>query len=73
MTTRNEVQAELDKVEDRYLGVVYRLILSLERPSDSDEPADDWSAFLASAYGSTADAPIERDEQGEFEVRDSLR
>jgi hypothetical protein len=32
--------------------------------------AAEWKAWIAEAYGSTADAPIERGEQGSYEVRE---
>lgn len=73
MTNRSKVREELEKVEDRYLGVLHRLIVSLERPSDSGETVETWSEFLASTYGSMADAPIARGEQGELEARGLLR
>ena len=49
------------------------MVLSLESPSSSEDAAGSWSDFVAAAYGCTADAPIERGEQGELEVRDLLR
>jgi hypothetical protein len=33
---------------------------------------DMWKAWIAEMYGSTADAPIERGEQGSYEVREPL-
>lgn len=73
MTTRDKVKAELEKVGDDYLDVLYRMILSLEGPTSSDEARTSWRDFVASTYGCLADAPIERGEQGEFEARDLLR
>lgn len=73
MTIRERVRAELDKVDDEYLGVVERMLEALERPSDPERTRESWSEFLSSTYGSMADAPIERGPQGELEVRDELR
>jgi hypothetical protein len=74
VTIRDQVKAELDRVDDEYLGVVQRMIGSLERRSDQeDKPVESWKEFIASTYGSTAAAPIERGGQGEFEARDALR
>jgi hypothetical protein len=74
VTSRDHVKAELDKVDDEYLGIVQRMLQSLERRSDrAGESGESWEEFLASTYGSMADAPIERGEQGELEVRDALR
>jgi hypothetical protein len=73
VTIRERVKAELDKVDDEYLGVVERMLEALERPSDQERAQESWSEFLSSTYGSMADAPIERGPQGELEVRDELR
>ena len=74
MTIRDQVKAELDKVDDEYLGIVQRMIESLEGPASQEgEGEESWRDFVASTYGSLSDAPIERGEQGEFEVRDPLR
>jgi hypothetical protein len=68
------VKAELDKVDDEYLGVVQRKIESLEgSPPQGEGAAESWREFLASTYGSLSDVPIEGGEQGEAEDRDPLR
>lgn len=70
MTIRDQVKAELDKVDDEYLGVVQRMIESLKGPPPQEgRAAESWREFLASTYGSLSDAPIERGKQGEAEVR----
>lgn len=74
MTIRERVKAELDKVDDEYLAVVQRILESLEGPpTQAGEDEESWRDFVASTYGSLSDTPIERGEQGEFEVRDPLR
>lgn len=73
MATRDQVKAEVDRVEDEYLDVLYRMVLSLESPSSSEDAAGSWSDFVASAYGCMADAPIERGDQGELQGRDPIR
>jgi hypothetical protein len=73
MTTRDQVKLEIDKVEEEYLDVLFRMIRSLETSSASNGAANSWKEFVASTYGSLADAPIVRGEQDEFEVRDLLR
>lgn len=60
MTIRDRVKAELDKVDDEYLGVVERILAALEAPSRQEGARASWSEFLDSTYGSMADAPIER-------------
>jgi len=71
--TRDQVKAEVDKLGDEYLDVLYRMIVSLEGPSKGKDAAGSWSEFVASIYGCMADAPIKRGPQGDFEVRDLLR
>ncbi len=39
-------------------------------PSEPDR--QEWAAFIDSTYGSLADDPIERGDQGEPEVRDAI-
>ena len=73
MTTRDQVKLEIDKVEEEYLDVLFRMIQSFETSSASDDAANNWKEFVASTYGCLADAPIVGGEQGEFEVRDLLR
>lgn len=67
------MRAELDKVEEEYLELVHRMILSLDRSAGGPAGAGDWDAFVAATYGSLADAPIERGEQGDYEDRNPLR
>lgn len=73
MTIRDQVKAELDKVDEEYLEVVRRMIESLERSSGREHVPESWREFLRATYGSLANAPIQRGEQGEFEPRAPLR
>ena len=74
--TKERLKAEIDKVPEENLGILYRIVKALEEPrEDSDLPvqaadATAWKAWIAETYGSTADAPIERGEQGSYEVRE---
>lgn len=72
MSLRDQVKAEVDKVEDELLDILYRTILALETPASDDEPGGRWRDFVASTYGCTRDAPLGRGEQGAFELRDPL-
>lgn len=47
--------------------------IGLEVQDAAQESAESWSDFIAATYGCLADAPIERGEQGDFEIRDLLR
>jgi len=74
VTIRDPTKAELDKVDDQYLAIVQRMIESLEGPSDQEGwTVEGWKEFLASCYGSMADAPIERGELGDLEIPGPLR
>lgn len=77
MITKDLIKTEIDKVPDENLGVLYRIVKALEEPASPREHAvesrAEWRAFIAETYGSTAEAPIERGEQGGYEVREPFR
>jgi hypothetical protein len=74
--TKELLKAEIDKVPEENLGVLYKIVKALEEPRQEDQPrpadAAEWKSWIAETYGSTADAPIERGEQGSYEVREPL-
>lgn len=79
MITRELIKAEIDKVQDRYLGVLYRIIKALINPSvpvaatsQIDVQISNWHNFIEQTYGSLADDPIKRGEQGQYEVREAI-
>jgi hypothetical protein len=39
---------------------------------DEKDEIDKWKAWIVETCGSTADAPIERGEQGSYEIREPL-
>jgi len=63
--TKEALKAEIDKVPDEHLGVLFRIVKALEEPARTPEAEvrkqseASWKAWLAEAYGSTAGAPIE--------------
>jgi len=80
--TKEQLKAEIDNVREEDLGVLYRIVLALEAtPSSAAAPgqaetdfdAEEWRAFVARTYGSCADSPIERGDQGIAEVREDFR
>lgn len=73
MTIKEQVVAELENLDDEHLSIVFRMIQSLEVQNPAERRAESWSEFIAATYGCLADAPIERGEQGEFEMRGLLR
>jgi len=77
MITRELLKNEIDKIQDRYLEVVYRIIKALVSPSmratsPQNAQLSDWHSFIEQTYGSLADDPIERGDQGQFEVREVI-
>lgn len=74
--TKELLKAEIDKVPEENLGVLYKIVKALEDPREETRArfqagdATSWKAWVAETYGSTADAPIERGEQGSYEVRE---
>jgi hypothetical protein len=76
--TKALLKAEIDKVPEQNLGVLYKIVKALEESGDEpgsgvqEEDAASWKAWLAESYGSMGDAPIERGEQGSYEVREPL-
>ncbi len=69
MITRELIKAEIDKVQDRYLEEIYRIIKAIVNPPElakgtPQRTPSDWHQFIEETYGSLADDPIERGEQG---------
>ena len=79
MITRNLIKEEIDQVQEKHLEVLYRIVKALENPSNSDElspditsPNANWEEFIKATYGSLADDPIERGEQGQYDAREAI-
>jgi hypothetical protein len=72
--TKELIKSEIDRVGDENLAVLYRVVRSLEEPvspagSPSFRDEAQWHRFLDEVYGSMAEAPIDRGDQGEYDVR----
>ncbi len=85
MVTKERLKREIDKVQDGYLDVLFRIIQAFEYgppPSSRDtvnvssEPQEhtmqEWLTFIEKTYGSLAADPIERGEQGNYEIREAI-
>lgn len=63
MITKELLKEEIDKVPDEHLGVLYRIVRALEEDLEASvQPRmseEEWKAWIAETYGSTADHPIE--------------
>jgi hypothetical protein len=73
MVTKDLIKSEIDKVQDEYLPALYRIVKALEPAAAA--PADDredWRTFIAETYGSTAAAPLKREDQRVAEVREPM-
>ncbi|MBM3212440.1 hypothetical protein FJZ33_09480 [Candidatus Poribacteria bacterium] len=80
MVTRNLLKDEIDKVNDRYLEILYRIIKAFENPQDAGRfnitdslATSSWEKFIKETYGCLSDDPIERSEQGQYEIREAIR
>lgn len=52
--------------------LVKQLLRTLEKEQQSTMTPSNWHEFLVDTYGSLQDTPIERWDQGEYEVREPL-
>ncbi len=86
MITRERLKQEIDRVQDSYLDVLFHIIRTFEyapppqhyaphfsSSESSDNTLAEWHAFVETTYGALASDPIERGEQGTFEVREAIR
>ncbi len=77
MVTREQLRAELDEVEEEDLDILHRIIMALAgSPSKPvaeapDEPIE-WCRFIQDTYGCLADDPIEKGDQGRYEMREAV-
>ena len=80
--TKELIKTEIDKVQDKYLGILYRIVQSFKSSSEEDNPETTealenshtrevlkWKHFVQETYGCLADDPIERGDQGKYEIR----
>ncbi len=81
MITKRLIKEEIDNVADEHLPVLYRIVRALEDVAVEPPRAEvlfsrgngnRWHDFIAETYGCMADAPLERSEEGTFEVREDL-
>jgi hypothetical protein len=86
MITKELIKTEIDRVHDRYLEILYKIIKAFEIPLATDAPSSSiptrvierdeelsWSAFIEETYGCLSDDPIERGDQGVYEIREEIR
>jgi len=82
MITKAFLKSAIDKVPDEYLDILYRILKAFEIPieepplkkiKNTDHENLDWHQFIKETYGSLADTPIQRGEQGKFELSEGLK
>lgn len=84
MITKELVKAEVEKVKEDYLEVLDKISKIFAAPPKEDngkiatslaEKDDkfDWHAFIAQTYGCLAGDPIDRGDQGVYEVREAFQ
>lgn len=85
LITKERLKREIDNVQDGYLDALFQVIKAFEyapppghrdipfrSPQRGAETMQDWLTFVATTYGSLASDPIERGEQGMYEVREDI-
>lgn len=81
MVTKELVKAEIEKLNDDYILVLYKIIKALESLTSNDylkgiskkDKSLEWHQFINETYGCLSESPIERGIQGEFEVREEIK
>ena len=85
MITKEKIKTEIDNLKDDYLEILYRIIKALEMPigevaeqtetksTQSSKGQAEWHSFIRETYGCLSETPIERGDQGEYEVREAIR
>lgn len=85
MVTKELIKAEIEKVHDDDLELLFKIIKVFESPSrgkklsfsnkrkiNKRDLAQDWHQFIEETYGCLAEDPIERGDQGKFEIREEI-
>jgi len=85
MISKEIIKSEIDKIQDQYLEGLYHIIkafeyipVSKQKMSETnpdkifDTDKNEWISFVKSTYGCLSDDPIERGEQGQFEIREVI-
>ena len=64
VVTRELLKAEIDRIDDKHLEELYRLVRVLETPT-VEEHDENWREFIDATYGCMSDAPIEAHPQSQ--------
>jgi len=75
LITRDLLKDEIDNVQDNYLDILYQIIRALENPPAFEYSCleiSNWKDFINKTYGCMSDVPIDRAEQGLYEIREAI-
>ncbi|HDQ00424.1 MAG TPA: hypothetical protein ENN22_14750 [bacterium] len=79
MITKEKIKTEIDNLKDDYLEILYRIIIALEMPigevteqTETINKQSEWHKFIQETYGCLSETPIERGDQGVYEVREVI-
>ena len=77
MITKQLIKSEIDFIPDQYSEVLYKIIKALQTSNQIDIAEKNskiyWKQFVNETYGCLADDPIERGEQGFYEIREEFK
>lgn len=74
MITREILQQELNKVDDKYFPLLHKIIVAFENQPEikKNYSKQEWEDFVNTYFGIFKDDPIERGEQLPFEHREPM-
>ncbi len=86
MISKKLIKQEIEKLHDDHLEILYKIIKAFEALSHIDTVQPEasmgavemsrelkWLEFIEETYGSMAESPIERVEQGVYEIREVIK
>lgn len=81
MTTKDLLKSKIENIREDYLGVLLRVMNSLEsrssrfkrRSRKAQLQENDWLDFIEQTYGCISADPLERKEQGDYEIREPMK
>ncbi len=79
MITIELLKEEIEKVKDEYLELLYKIIKAFETTTQAEvkritknDIELGWHEFIKATYGCLSDDPIERGNQGKYEIREEI-
>ena len=77
MITKELLKLEIDKIQEEHLELLYKIIKAFETSLTPGKTLErnlelDWHEFIESTYGCLTDVPIERPDQGKYEIREVI-